>query len=1062
MATTKKNSSSNKKTNRVVNTKPIEILKPADALKPAGSLKPVQGGNRIEPILSIINSAGLKNKQFLTCVDSDDIMTLTFTENIKGMTKNEILQWLQDKAERMRGAEIIERIKAERAASEFGRIVSSVCSDRCGFKVEINPAGGVTCMYSSGVGQTLEFGLEIEHFSYKLERRTDVSKITLTSKEKQKNNNSIQLAKWVTIASANSAWGFVSVNDPSVTEGVRYTYRMTVTNLKTKKTTEYEESIQYKRLDIVIKSFTAVPDVKDKKISLYFDVENAVSESIKVFRVKPTPKKEIVKPYVDRDVEHNKTYEYLLSATNFWNPDPIEKRVAVTCSNLTPSVGKLSFEIEKLEKGVTLKWTPDSKASSYAVERKLTNASSWTVIYDNQSYKRNVQTNEYLYTDIDSALKINTSYDYRVRCRNGWGDGYSKIVTVKMFNNAPKMPRMLPHSKAWNDKIRLEWVRNDDAKTYVISRKEGGKTLTWETNSSANSFIDEQSQSGILYSYDIVAKNGWGCSDARSYDAIVDKKEYKGSLDNCFKYVDDTIDELEKNWTSDFQGITTDGAYWYFTNGSGFARLSKFPVDESLNRSSPTNGTKKKYGAIEYTISSSGRSKSFYTKYSKHFGDLCYYKKYLFVPAYDGDLSNAEIWIIDSATLDIKHRETLKNSNGDCFESLGWCAINPNDDRLYTSNSTLSGYLFTFKIELGNIGTSKNVFSFVKTTPLYDENGNVFPEKGCMQGGCFDYFDNLYLNSGFHDPDRRPGEGIHVFKMIRDETKMLNNVMASKTSNVQKADAYEAYLSENLSVPVEYSKGVLFAKSVLKKTNTNEFVYEITHGTTVWYLDNWSWKKTGTIAEEAQGLVYYDFANTAGSVSPYYDDMKSSSLHVSLLDNDSSDDDVYIKTYRHKFRDTEEKNLYYDPSNIKVSGYDILDNKILVKRFKNQTAAKNALNVLKNFKKIHTIGRIYTSSENHNYEFSAIESSSVMSKTGCTTISYTGSKVSSPVQEQERWVVKLNPSASKVYRFYAHNQADAKRIYDIVKKYNKVCIIGVGADSDGRIRSTNNLIWLEK
>jgi hypothetical protein len=262
-----------------------------------------------------------------------------------------------------------------------------------------------------------------------------------------------------------------------------------------------------------------------------------------------------------------------------------------------------------------------------------------------------------------------------------------------------------------------------------------------------------------------------------------------------------------------------------------------------------------------------------------------------------------------------------------------------------------------------------------------------------------------------------------------------------------------------LNLPFECTKGVLIAKS--NKTSGFQYQFDPNDG------------------EEPEGMVYCDFKYTDRKPPQEY--LKDVSLHAGLLMNSANSikEFMYFKHYTHLLRDTEEKNVYYNPLNLSVVSateindngvtetvWKVVDNGVLVKKFKSQSYASSALNILKNFKKIHTIGWLYTSSQNHNYEFSAIESNNVLSKTNCTIINYTGSSVAAPVQDGERWVVQLNSSTGKAYYFYAHNSADANEICRIVRNYNKVCIIGAGADSAGpdigRIRSANNLIWLEK
>ena len=182
-----------------------------------------------------------------------------------------------------------------------------------------------------------------------------------------------------------------------------------------------------------------------------------------------------------------------------------------------------------------------------------------------------------------------------------------------------------------------------------------------------------------------------------------------------------------------------------------------------------------------------------------------------------------------------------------------------------------------------------------------------------------------------------------------------------------------------------------------------------------------------------------------------------------------------FKHYAHKLRDTEEKNVYYNPSNLVVVSatenndgvnetvYKVVDNGVLVKKFKLRKYADAALTILKKFSKVHTVGWLYTSSPNHNYEFSALESSTSLPKTQCVQMAYTSVVKSHATNEM--WKVEVRSSQGVLCHFRAHNEADANTIQAILKQHKKLCYIGVGPDTDaktkGFFRSANNLIWLE-
>ena len=945
----------------------------------------------------------LKSEPF-QIVSAENISRLDLS---KELSRDDLINTIKNIADRHidESKEVILQNALEHAVIDMSTIVDKSPK----LSLEISPAGGILCKIS----------YDLKFFSYRLERKINKPRVVGSLSKNELSKKVFGL--WATIASSSTI-GYAAVLDSSVEEGYSYDYRVTINSLD-----PITQSITYKKLSIQVVKFGAKPDSNKKKIVLTVDVKNA--STIKV--VRSDNGKELLSPYEDTNVELNKKYEYVLTASNNW--DTVKATAVAECKNLKPSVGKITYEMDPIERGVTLRWPSISNGSVSVVERKLSTNSSWTVICNNPigcSYKDIDES------DNDKVLKKGASYDYRVKYANEWGYTYSAIVTVKMTNDVPQMPRMLDPGRF----CTIQWTRSNNVKSYEVKRFDNSNDKdfnkidqdtiacdrSWSSLKSNENYVkDDKIKSGVPYLYKIVAKNGWGKSNARYQDVYI-ANEFPGKIFNdAYSYKDQVYAiarQPGKNWTRDFQGITTDGQWWYITNGVSrigeYTRLTKGHINRSLDRS------------ISNDYSTTGI----------HFGDLDCYGNYLFISV--DETKHPEIWIFDKAKPKLICKCQLQKADGTYFSSLGWCAVNPCDGRLYTSESyiTSDSPVYSYKIEWNNIGTSKEIFlkNSERKIYLFDQYGSPC-KKEAMQGGCFDYYNNLYLTSGYGKKD---SEGVHVFKLVRDDSTYLNDALNRVSGDAAKSQVYEAYKSNSLDLPFDCVKAVLIARS----SQSGTFKYKF--------------DSSGTYRDEPEGLTYFDFANNA--IAPYHDTMKDTSLHIGLLDNAVSlVDSVYMKSYYHRYRETELKNIYYDPSNLKVSGCDILDNKILVKRFNTQAAAKNALNILKNFKKISTIGWLLTSSPNHNYEFSAIESSSVMSKTGCNTISYTGSKATY-VQEKERWVVKLNPSASIVYRFYAHNQADAKRIYDIVKKYNKVCIIGVGADSDGRIRSTNNLIWLEK
>ncbi len=1085
----KKNSVESLKIEKVTTIKEPVLKKPVDLAK----------GVRVS----------LNDKRFVDFSANNKITKLEF--NLHGLSRDDARNLFNSLNERLRN---IDASIEMRAMAAFRRIMENreyldYAGPKTGLDLLVSPLGGIDCGYIV----TTE-----GRYSYRLLKKKNIilvkKNITTVKTNNLLSNNRVaivsgeQYKDWEEIDKVenvylNSGHGFIC-NDKDVKEGFRYSYCLELKNENNGLISYYEKEILYEKL-IIKASFSAKPDPYEKRVCLYCNVENY--SELKIYR--KDNGKDLTDALEDKNVALGGRYEYVLEASNYW--DPVKLTAKVDCSGLNPVLvdKNISYVLEKFDKGVSLSWTSAKSDYKCVIKRKKEKSTSWENIYESRI--SDTSRSDHLYKDISSSLEKGAVYNYVIYCSNGWGEDASNVISILMDNSVPQRPRLLPTS----DKLLFTWVKDDLAKEYVIYRYDDSlmknlNNITYNKMISmpkyAPSYRAVDISKNVLYTYKIVARNGWGDSEPCYYDVFDNVKgNLDGYLNNSYFY-NGQLEKIDTEWTDDFQGITTDGKYWYLTNGSGYAALRKFSVRDSMRRKTPNfhlsgiAGAKPKgydnkktfNGEVSYWLIEDNGCTLFYTEYAKHFGDLSYYKNYLFIPAYDGKLACGEIWIVDSVSLELKHREPLKDRFGNCLSDLGWCAINPCDGRLYTTNGALNGFLYSYRININNIGSAKNVFEFAQTVSLYDEKGSVFPIKSCMQGGCFDYYNNIYLNSGYYETERRPNEGVHVFKLIPDRSVVVDKINASETTDSGKTKEYERFLSGDLQVPIENTKGVLISYSTREHTDSNNnFVYQVSHGAVsyptsvkdffgIFVGDPWE-GKIEVIGEEPEGLVYYDFKSENGAWRPYSSATYQSSLHISLLDNELDkgcidiNDQLYMKEYLHTYRETEQKSIFYRPLNLKVVAGDsnndwkVVDGGTLVRKFKSSSVAKNAVKILKYFDRIHTIGWLYTSSPNHNYEFSVgLNYSGSVPDYGQKKITYDGKQFNSIKEDNlykagdERCVVRLNALDGRNYYFLAHNLQDARKIVDLLKNYNKICYIGVGPDSDGRIRSDYNLIWLEK
>lgn len=933
------------------------------------------------------------------------------------------------------------------------------------FSASVSYSGGISCVYSAQTAEQITYKLERKKEStvstkknIRIGTEANAKKLVILGDSSQNSDD-----EWVTIKSSNIV-GFISkleIQDDKVEKGSKYTYRLTIKKPNENKTVTQEATVLYDAVKIDITNFSATIDHSIKAIILSCKVLKA--NTYKIFR--KDNGKVLSDPYVDTDIDEGKTYEYILEASNYW--ETIQKSIQVNCSGLKPIAEKVSYSIEKINRGVTLKWPHVSNALQFSIKRKLDGTNSWDLVCSKNNACSNPNVDSY--TDIDESenekvLQKDKTYKYMVVWSNEWGESSSEIISIKMTNEAPNTPRILPP-----DPFTLRWTQIGNAKEYYIERTDYPSKLNWTNKQSVNAVSDNAAEPGVLYTYKVVARNGWGESRALYCD-VKPKKEEKGEIQNRYVYLGQNKNSAgseasETRWMMEFQGITTDGTWWYITNGATWGGMAhhthirKRSVNRTLNE--PINPDYKVPGVDDEV----------------HVGDPDYYKGYLFVPVIKNG-ENGKIWIFktDKNESNVKKSDRIKTielhkKDGSSFNDLGWCAVNPCDGRLYASDGGLraDNPIHSFKIDSDKIKEGERVgenwsekewekvFSDPQEVHLYDQNGNLC-EKASMQGGCFDYYNNLYLNSGYKG--KKTGQGVHVFKLIRDDSKQLQGKLNEARDDENRAKVYEAYKSGDLDVSFDIHKGVLIAQSNQEKGFRYQFDSE-----------------GSSIYDEPEGMVYYDF--TYAERQPPQDYVKDGCLHIGLLHNvgDVQFEYMWFKHYAHLSRETEEKNVYYNPANLNVISaveanddggnktvYKVIDNGILVKKFDSKDHANAALEILKNFEKIHTIGWLYTCSPNHNYEFSVLESNKTLSSSSCTSINYSNPTIIHE-DESEFWKVTIKSTQGQMYHFRAHNEEDAKKILEILKRHSKLCYIGVGPDTNnrtlGRFRSANNLIWLE-
>jgi hypothetical protein len=222
-----------------------------------------------------------------------------------------------------------------------------------------------------------------------------------------------------------------------------------------------------------------------------------------------------------------------------------------------------------------------------------------------------------------------------------------------------------------------------------------------------------------------------------------------------------------------------------------------------------------------------------------HFGDLDQYGGFLFIPLEGSQTPRIAVFRAYNLSFVGSFRLTGRTQ-------AGWCALRLEAGGLYLymSNNVIDGSnpIFRYRVDLrqlqANPANASGAFQFVNSVALY-QGSTPLSIKPYLQGGEFspDGSHFFLINGKSSDFNARDG-GIWVFR----------------------------------GTPFQ------FVSKSTDQSNAGSFIYEFHPG----------WSKY----EEPEGLTFWDLDTGQAPGLP------GGQLHVILLDNDASGDEIYIKHYR--------------------------------------------------------------------------------------------------------------------------------------------------------------------
>ena len=484
----------------------------------------------------------------------------------------------------------------------------------------------------------------------------------------------------------------------------------------------------------------------------------------------------------------------------------------------------------------------------------------------------------------------------------------------------------------------------------------------------------------------------------------------------------------ETDYCNDVQGICNDGVYWYVSHGAGKKSLNRnygaiHRIEWNKLGKKSTAVDKSRVNDCEVYVNGKPDNRKCYKFYNKqgepvglrvdemHFGDIDCYKGYLFIPVYQHEpdgTADAQIMIFSAKTFDFVRSEVLEKNGTDTFHGHAWCAVNPVDECLYTSDSKLGNKfegqtspVMAYKINFSNLNNRKGrVFSLL--TPkgiklLKKSKGEDFEFGAGTQGGCFDPYGTLYLTTGFGE--RKKNDGVVAFKLKRygaglfpDENVRAYYIWQAKGSPMQSQEdknkdwdeacwQIRSVAKDNDSL-TQYDAYPMEAYPYLKEDGTSKIDFSFDGGANVY-------------PEEPEGVTYWDLRNRISGSNGSHD-FRHGQLHVLKLKNNGggligngdsfgeqvgnffgglgdavtdlftegkttiAQDTFYLENYLVEDRESICYSKSYDPTKLKVFYNPLLDkwtvvdtsNHDALKNFKAELDARNAMLQMSLYEKI--------------------------------------------------------------------------------------------------------------
>ncbi len=290
--------------------------------------------------------------------------------------------------------------------------------------------------------------------------------------------------------------------------------------------------------------------------------------------------------YVDKGVEKNTYYKYIVHARNKTGRSDFKSSKAVYTQYIAPITG---FKVKNTIYGVEINWDRYA-GGNVIILRKADGDKKWTRICEVASDHKYV---------CEDAVKSGKTYQFAIRAASGEivsSYTYSDKIT---FLSAPKLKSVTNNKNG----ITFKWEKVEGATEYIVYKRTGNGGYKKIATTQKLTYLDKSVKSGTNYRYTVKASNGEFVSGYRTGLKLLRLDE------PVLLSATSTKKGIVVKWES------VKGAKEYYvyrkTGNSGWVRIGS----SSGEKTSGTDPSAKKGVTYSYTLRAvSGKTLSSYSK----------------------------------------------------------------------------------------------------------------------------------------------------------------------------------------------------------------------------------------------------------------------------------------------------------------------------------------------------------------------------------------------------------------------------------------------------------------